>query len=126
MECDKNMGLINCKTRAELPADWVEIFRTARCKPTPFIVEEVDQSLVRDRAKFLEPMYTKKCPFMSRPIRELQVSQLHPRVIEHYDSYNGMWISSIVTPKERLRHHKAVLQTNEFFFPNRAYHGKNH
>lgn len=63
---------------------------------------------------------------MSRPIRELQVSQLHPRMIEHRDSYNGMWMSSIVTPKGRLRHHKTVLQPNEFFFPIRAYHGKNH
>ncbi|KAG5899095.1 hypothetical protein JTB14_021598 [Gonioctena quinquepunctata] len=43
MECDKYMGLISCKTRTELPEDWVEIFRSARQKSSPFKVEEVDQ-----------------------------------------------------------------------------------
>lgn len=126
MECDKNMGLINCKARAELPEDWVEIFSAARCKPTPFNVERVDMSLVRDWNTFLEPIYIKKCPFMSRPIRELKVSQLHPRIIEHRDSYNGMWTSSIVTQNRRKRQNEPVLAPNEFLFPNKAYNGMNY
>lgn len=124
MECDKNMGIINCKTRAELPEDWVDIFRTARDKPTPFHVEEVDQSLVRDWTKFLEPLYMKKCPFLSRPIRELEVSHQHPRIIRHRDSYNGMWVSSTVTETRKKRPQGPALAPNEFLYPMRAYNGK--
>lgn len=47
LECDKTTGLINQKSRAELPEDCYDVFRTARQKPKPFIVIEFDQNMVR-------------------------------------------------------------------------------
>ncbi|KAG5888980.1 hypothetical protein JTB14_026051 [Gonioctena quinquepunctata] len=48
MECDKNMGLINCKTRTAFPEYWVQVFKDARAKPSPFKVEKFDRTTVRD------------------------------------------------------------------------------
>lgn len=74
MECDKNMGLVNQRLRAEYPPEWCGIFRQARQKPSPFEVVEVDQSFFRTWTIFLSTMYKKKSSFASRPIRELEVS----------------------------------------------------
>lgn len=41
IECDKDMGLINCKEPASVPSDWLEIFRSARNNPTPYNVVEL-------------------------------------------------------------------------------------
>lgn len=124
MECDKNMGLINSKARTQHPKDWIEIFRAARCKPAPFKIEEVDQSMVRDWNSFLSSKYTKKCPFLSRPIRELKVSANHPRMIFHRDSYNGNWTSSVMTLPTRRQIRGPPLSAREFLYPPRAYDGK--
>ncbi|KAG5875566.1 hypothetical protein JTB14_016936 [Gonioctena quinquepunctata] len=75
MECDKNMCLITCKTITELPEDWVKTFRSSRQNSSPFKVEEEDQSMVRNWSEFLESLYPKKWPFLSRPIRELEVER---------------------------------------------------
>lgn len=54
MECDKNMGLINTKSKAELPSDWIEVFKSARTKPIPFDVVEVGNQQFRKWTSFLE------------------------------------------------------------------------
>lgn len=33
MECDKNMELINSKSRVEVPDEWIEVFENARQQP---------------------------------------------------------------------------------------------
>lgn len=45
MECNKNAGLINTKAVTEVPDDWIKVIRSARCKPYPFKVISVDQSM---------------------------------------------------------------------------------
>lgn len=47
LECDKNMGLINLKTRMELPKDWIDVLKNARKKPEPFKVIDVDQTITK-------------------------------------------------------------------------------
>lgn len=123
MECDKNTGLINTKAVTETPNDWIEVIKSSRCKPSPFKVISVDQSMVRDWASFLEPLYAKKCPFLSRPIRELEVRYEHERMIFHRDSYNGLWTSSIVTLAKRKTIRGPPLQEGEFYYPQQAYQG---
>ncbi|XP_031330335.1 uncharacterized protein LOC116161205 [Photinus pyralis] len=121
MECDKNMGLINTKTRVELPKDWVQVFKTARVKPSPFKIEEVENHDVRDWSAFLNPLYVKKCPFQSRPIKELEIRKEHPRMLFYRETYNGMWISSIITQTRRKQLRGPPLADNEFYYPPRAY-----
>ncbi|CAH1099712.1 unnamed protein product [Psylliodes chrysocephalus] len=41
LECDKNMGLVNFKTRMELPKDYYDLLERSRTKPTPFSVIRV-------------------------------------------------------------------------------------
>lgn len=52
MECNKDFGLVNQKTKAELPQVWAEEFRTARHKPSPFNVEEVSHDYFRGWTAF--------------------------------------------------------------------------
>uniref|UniRef100_A0A6P7GU44 Uncharacterized protein LOC114342304 n=1 Tax=Diabrotica virgifera virgifera TaxID=50390 RepID=A0A6P7GU44_DIAVI len=124
MKPDKNMGLINSKQRAEIPSDWVEIFRSARAKPSPFDVVEVDQSYFRSWTNFFTTKtdYLKKFPFSSRPIRELEISQEHRRLIYYRKSYNGAWESAILKEKESKRKGPVLLQ-NEFELPPYSYSG---
>lgn len=55
MECDKDFGLINQKMPAEMPSDWIEQFKSARTKPTPFEVIVVEQHFFRNWTDFLRP-----------------------------------------------------------------------
>ncbi|CAH1977259.1 unnamed protein product [Acanthoscelides obtectus] len=124
MEPDKNMGLINSHQRAEIPSDWVEIFRSARAKPSPFDVVEIDQSYFRAWTNFFNTKtdYLKKCPFRSRPIRELEIHQEHHRLIYYRESYNGAWESAIVEGKKTKLKGPVLLQ-NEFVLPPYSYSG---
>ncbi|KAJ8942179.1 hypothetical protein NQ318_002852 [Aromia moschata] len=103
LECDTNFRLINQQTKVELPEEWCEVFRTSR-KPSPFNVEQVDQTYFRSWTTFLSKRYKRICPFPSRPIRELKVVKEHPGLIVHRDTYNGMWETTAFTnPKFRMR-----------------------
>ncbi|XP_044744777.1 uncharacterized protein LOC123306720 [Coccinella septempunctata] len=117
------MALINTKANAEIPADWMEIIESARCKPSPFKVIPVDNSITRDWIAFFEKSYLRKCPFPSRPIRELEIRKSHPRMIFHRDTFNGPWCSTVVTPAQRKTIRGPPLQPGEFVHPSRAYDG---
>jgi len=122
MECDRDMGVINQKIRVELPEDWYREIRSCRIKPNPFNVLEVDQSLIRNWSQLLDTMYVKKPPYKSRPIRELRISNCHPRLLEHRDAYNGHWKSSIIRP--RIATSELQLPMREFILPPKLYTGK--
>ena len=47
MECDKDFGLVNQKSKAETPSDWIDVLRSSRVKPAPFDVEETNQQYFR-------------------------------------------------------------------------------
>ena len=48
LECDKNTALVKHSSTAETPEDWVNVFQNARSKPSPFIVEEIKQDMIKD------------------------------------------------------------------------------
>lgn len=90
------MVYINQKKWIELPKDWYEEFQSARAKPSPFKVIEVDKELIRKWTMFLNECYFKKCPFKLRPIKELVVLKEHPRLLKFRPSYFGHWEGHVV------------------------------
>lgn len=123
MECDKDFGLVNQKTKAELPQDWAEEFRTARHKPSPFNVEEVSQDYFRAWTEFLGKRYRNKCPFLIRPIREIKAVTDHPRLLYYRTSFSGSWESAVITKNSNLSTF-SKLPMNHFELPPHAYSGK--
>ena len=51
MECDKNMGLINQKSHAEVPDDWREVIRNAH---VPFLVVDCKTEMFKAWGAFLD------------------------------------------------------------------------
>lgn len=121
LECDKDFGLINQKSRAEVPEDWIEVFKSARVKPMPFEVVEVEQSNFKNWTFFFKERYRRKCPFPTRPIRELKIVKEHPRLIYYRTTYNGMWESSPVTDPKFKPTQKC--RDGEFELPDYLYNG---
>lgn len=131
LECDKNMGLVNTKTRTEVPEDWVNVFENARAKPEPFVVikDIKDDKVIRDWHTFLTPLYIKKCTFKTRPIRELKFEADHPRFAIYRQSYNGAWVSSLMTNRQSMRTlelQRQFVEQGEFLHPQSVYQGKCH
>lgn len=87
MECDRNMGLINQKSFVEFPDDWINDIANSRMKPSLFTVMKCDQSVFLAWTSFFEDLnFVEKCPFKSRPVREMEVSSLKPKMILVRDS----------------------------------------
>lgn len=127
MECDKNMGLINKKAKAELPSDWYEVFKNARRKPSPFQIIEVEQELIRGWTMFLGKYYKKKCPIGIRELKEVYASKDRPQFLIHRNSYNGWHETSVVilpNIKALIQKENSVLKHGEFMFPHKLYTGK--
>lgn len=121
LECDKNMGLINQKIRAEVPSDWIAAFQQARMKPSPFIVEECSQTMFRKWKEHLDGIYKKKAPFATRPIREYKVSHEHPRLASFRPSYNGYWETAEIRNRSKIGRN---LREGEFLLPEYCYEGR--
>lgn len=127
LECDKNMGLIKTKTRMELPNDWYQLLRESRVKPSPFIVIEVTQRMIRKWTDFFHDKFVSKCPFAIQAIREIYCSKKHQHLINYRTSYNGGWLNSpLIKPAKRKqnRFHN-ILNDNEFELPMESYNGMN-
>ncbi|GBP55071.1 RNA-directed DNA polymerase from mobile element jockey [Eumeta japonica] len=118
MECDRNMALINQKAHIELPSEWADQIAVARSKPSPFIVEQCEQDLFRNWADYFKPMFKPKCPIPTRSIKEIRVHREKPKLIFHRDSYNGAWVSNVITNN---RYKGPILQANEFTHPQKLY-----
>lgn len=115
LESDKDFGLINQKTVAEVPSQWVEIFKTARVKPQPFNVYECTQEMFHAWTKFLSSYYRKSCPFPTRPIRVLQCIKNHPRTVAVRETaYNSTAVNFVIAARN------AQLPLNAV--PNMLYH----
>lgn len=124
LETDKNMGLVNQKAKVELPEEWANVFRESRMKPMPFTVVEVDQPLFRKWTEHLKTQYTKKCPFKTRPVREIKIVHTHPRFIFYRNSYHGAFESAVATNRRNMRTMPDHLGENEFELPDLLYEGK--
>ncbi|KAL1509988.1 hypothetical protein ABEB36_004648 [Hypothenemus hampei] len=119
LECDIDFGLINQKSRAEVPGDWVEVFKSGRVKPMLFEVVEVEQSFFRNWTSFFEKRYRRKCPFPIRPIRELKILKEHPGLIFYRNTFKGVWQSSPVIDKKFKPNRKC--KDGEFELPDYLY-----
>lgn len=125
LECDRNMACINQKKWIEIPSEWFEEFENARAKPSPFRVIEVDKELVRKWTEFLDEHYLKKCPFKSRPIRELIAVKQHPRLLKYRNSYFGHWDGYVVNRPGSVPQEKDdTLLQGEFVLPGVLYEGR--
>lgn len=125
LECDKNMALINQKKRAELPEDWIEELQTARKRPTSFNVVEVDENLVRGWPEFLKPFYEEKCPFATRPIKEIAAEKAHPRFLKYRNTYSGAWEAVVVNKPGSVKpRYETGLPCTEATLPSKFYSGK--
>lgn len=81
LECDKDFGLIKQKSVVEVPSQWVNVFKEARIKPAPFEVICCTQEMFLAWTSFLLPFFRKTCLFPTRPVKEIQISNNHPRTI---------------------------------------------
>lgn len=118
MECDKNMGLINQKSYAEVPDDWREVIRNARVRPSPFLVVDCKTEMFKAWGAFLDLRYKKKFPAATRPIMQLKIMSTHHQTVEHRETYNGLYTSTVVMDKKVWN--KTSAQLCE---PNPAYPG---
>lgn len=123
LECDKNVGLVKQKTRVEHPKEWNNVFEAARCKPSPFDIVDVHQNFFRTWTHHLDILYKKKCPFPSRPVRELIIEKEHPRLLRYRTAFNGAWESAVIKDvKKKIP--KTNLGTGEFCLPDYSYECK--
>ncbi|KAG5892490.1 hypothetical protein JTB14_015400 [Gonioctena quinquepunctata] len=81
-------------------------------KPMPFEVVEAEQNLFRNCTSFIKPRYRRKCPFPTRPIRELKISREHPQLNYFRNTFNGMWESSPII--DRTFRPNTLLKAGEF------------
>lgn len=123
LECDRNMANVNQSKWIELPSDWFDEFISSRAKPSPFVVIEVDNSLVRKWTEHFDQLYSKKCPFKSRPIREFVVERKHPRLMQHRSTFNGHWDGDVVNKSGSVPREEDLLSQGEFLLPDPVYQG---
>lgn len=123
MECDKDFGLINQKARIDIPEEWIEVFKSARAKPTPFDIVPVTQEMFKSWTEyFSNNLYKIKCPFQSRPIREIRILKQDPQFISFRSSWNGAWETAVaVDPKKWKTYSTAKQKRNEFELPKVSY-----
>lgn len=124
LECDKNMGLVNLKTRMELPEDYYDLLDHSRIKPTPFSVIRVQQHMIRDWGTFFKDQFKAKCPFAIQEIREIYCTRDHPRLIYYRSHYNGKFCNSSIVNANTTKPHGRRLRENEFELPGTKYTGK--
>lgn len=117
LECDKNMSLINLKTRMEMPADWMRLIESSRKKPCPFVVVEVDLIMIKSWTQFFAKNFVAQCPFKTQPVRILYAKQDKPGLIFHKSAYNGLSTSSVVKKKIHFARLSKNLAPGEFQLP---------
>ena len=94
MECDKDMGNVNQKSKALLPQHWRTEFQQARKHPSPMKVKDMSTGRFLAVEAALEPYFRKKCLFKTRPVREIRVSSCEPGKIMHRNNWNGEFTQS--------------------------------
>lgn len=108
MECDKNVALINQKTPAETPEDWRNAIVSARVKPSPFNVVECTKDMFYSWGKCFSAKYQPKFKAETRPIKQLIFRAENTQTVQHRDTYNGAFISTVVVKIQRPNHLQEV------------------
>ena len=110
------MGLWDLKTPMETPADFKEIIKSSRRKPSPFVVVSPNKQMVLDWKTMLDEKYGRKCPFKTQPIKQIKTS--NSRLVHHRAAYNGVFLTTAFKKITILE-----LRPGEFELPIPAYHG---
>ena len=90
------------RTKDEQDSYLCTLITTARKSPTPFRVIECEQQHFKDYSEFLKPLFKAKCPFATRPIREMLFDTNHPQLIKHRNNWHGAWETTAITNKRKL------------------------
>ncbi|KAJ8887244.1 hypothetical protein PR048_013459 [Dryococelus australis] len=113
VECDSNMALINQKAIVETQSGWNYENLTARVKLQPFkVVSCESQCVFLAWTQFLAPLYATQCPLATRPIKELVITQDHPRLIQDRLTYNGTIILQLWFHPKRSDLHQTFNLVN--------------
>ena len=90
------MGLIPCRSAAEIPDDWRGVI-PARLKPSPFDVVAYEHGMFKKwGGGFLAAVYSKK---LNTPIHSIQEIKILHNKIETDDpreTYNGAFTSAVI------------------------------
>lgn len=97
LECDRNMSFINQKSYAETPNEWRGIIENSRVKPSPFQVVDCKQDFFQAWTKYLTPLYRKKCPMPTRPVRCLYINNNKPNFVYYRNTYFGSYNSGVIS-----------------------------
>lgn len=62
----------------------------------------------------------KKCPFLTRDIKEIKFSKDHPRLVYYRTTFNGDWTSADIVGKPLM-----LNNVGEFELPKLSYEGIN-
>ena len=111
LECDKDVDLISTKCTVETSDDRRDRICNSRLRPSPFVVQNCDQSMFKWHCKYLKPDYKNVCPFPTTPVKELFVTENHLNEIFYRDNYNGKFQSCTVRkriPKNRTQQHNEL------------------
>lgn len=95
MECDRDMSLMNQKSRCELADDRNKVFPEARERPSPYKVFQCTQELFRNYTRFLHDQHKPKCPVGIRDIRVSKVCK-PPPLLYSRASYHGLTSSVVI------------------------------
>lgn len=101
LECDKNMAFINQKAPCEIPEDWRDEFRKARSKPQPFLVQDCQQNMFQSWKHTMDKYFLKKCPFATRPLREIKIDIAEEGAILHREFYTSPFEKKFVLKNDR-------------------------
>ena len=113
MECDKDMGLIDCKSQVNIPTDWVKIFKDARKKPTSFHLFESKQNMFKNMIHFFNPLYKAACPVAPRPLREVVLELLfsiNSPGMSHRDSCNCEYLNTFFVRNVKSQRNLLILE----------------
>ena len=111
LECDRDMALIKQSTDLDLSNQFVQVFRNARVKPSPFTVIPCDQNMFKEFKDFLKPGYKTSCLFKTRPLREVYIEASHPQYISFRNSWKGIIETAVVTLRPKGKQTTNPLKT---------------
>ncbi|XP_050300232.1 uncharacterized protein LOC126738821 [Anthonomus grandis grandis] len=103
----------------EIPKDFEEMVKLSRSKPSPFTVVSVTKRIVLDWNAMLLSKYAAKCPFKTQPIKVIQASSSHSRLLQYRTTYFGEMLTGIINAPR----HSLSLPKGLFELPSPAYNG---
>ena len=101
MECDRDLSMVNKRRGAELQEHWVEEFRSARKKPSPFNMIEPTQEVFLAISEHLKPVFKATCPIPTRPVRELSFRVEDNGVFGYRNCWNGKMETAVALPRHK-------------------------